>query len=298
MKRIILTGFYLILTLIIAAAGFFLPASTAAYQDQQIFATIEHPSIEPVEFTYSSSLPDTLQLLAKGCYFVDYPSTGSSRTSKEVFEIVKDVFDQLKEYGIAIFPLEASASSYNMSLQLAIASEDPDAEYGVSGADGSPGVDAESAGITQTPISKISEQADHSHSKSENAAGSSDITTAVIWSCMIYNTAGYWADIKVDDKSGKIVAFYLTSDQTSFSIDSKKNLNKLAKAFRTFLQDYYEMKAKTVLQNTVLTAYGIYDKSGSQPAILEADYIIQLTEESGNLIQIPFIIRAEHLSLN
>lgn len=297
MKRIILTSFYLILTLMISAAGFFLPASLSAYQDQQILATIEHPSIEPMEFTYSSSLPDTLQLLARGCYYVDYPSTGSTRTTEEVFSIIRDIFKQLEDYGIAIFPLDASAASYNMSLQLAIASEDTDAKYGKSDADGSSSTATESTDGSQTPFSKIAEKADRSNDK-PNAAKSADLSTAVIWNCSIYDTAGYWADIKIDDKSGKLVAFNLTADQACFSIDSKANLNRLVKVFHKFLRRYYEMKTKAVLQNTIQAAYGIYGKSDRQPPILEAEYIIQLTEESGNLIQIPFVIRTEHISLN
>lgn len=290
MKRIIIAGFYLILTLIISAAGFFLPASLSAYQDQQIFATIEHPSIEPMEFTYSSSLVDTLQLFAKGCYFVDYPRTGSVRTSDEITLLVKDAFHQLEDYGIAFLPPESSAASYNISLQLAIASEDDNVKAS--------GIETETAAKQSSVTSDPAKRRDLSISKSNQAAGSSDLTTAVIWNCFVYHPDGYQADIKIDDKSGKIVAFYLYTDQTSFSISTKKNLNQLVKFFRLFLQDYYEMKTKAILQNTVQTTYGIYDKSGTQPAILEADYTIQLTEESGNLIQIPFSVRSEHMSLN
>lgn len=307
MKRVIFTCFYLLLTLLLSAAGFLLPSSLSAYQDQQIYATIEHPFIEPMELNYSSSLPDTLRLFTKGHYFVDYPRTGSERSADDISNLIKDVFKQLNDSfkqstksGIEyLFPIDNSASSYDISLQLAIASEEEVTDYTSTDASTANNLNPQDGKKTlfSWKTNAENDQKDaEAHSASEHASNVSDISTAVVWSCGIYNEAGgYWADIKVDDKSGKIVEFYLTSDLVQFSLQNKNQLDVLVDILTNFLQEYYDMQAEPILQDMLQAAYAT---SSNQPAILEADYIIQFKEESGNLIQIPLIIREQYIRIN
>ena len=120
-KKIIVTCFYLALTLAVCTAGFLLPSVLNSYQDRQIFSKIEHTAMEPPELTYSSSLFDTLRLLSKEHYFVNYPSSGSKRTPEEICEKSLELIDSLNAYG---FELKETASSYSATLQLAIVSVD------------------------------------------------------------------------------------------------------------------------------------------------------------------------------
>lgn len=77
--------------------------------------------MELPELTYSSSLFDTLRLLSKEHYFVNYPSSGSKRTPEEICEKSLELIDSLNAYG---FELKETASSYSATLQLAIVSVD------------------------------------------------------------------------------------------------------------------------------------------------------------------------------
>ena len=55
-KKIIVTCFYLALTLAVCTAGFLLPSVLNSYQDRQIFSKIEHTAMEPPELTAPACL--------------------------------------------------------------------------------------------------------------------------------------------------------------------------------------------------------------------------------------------------
>lgn len=280
MKKFFVTCFYLLLTAAVSAAGFLLPSALSAYQDNQIFARIEHTSMEPLELTYSSSLYDTLRLLSENHYFVDYPSTGSSRTSDEVYDSVLKLIGQFEDYDIVRSDSEYAVTNHTITLQLAIAS------------DGSSYTDVSDAGA-ENGFPKDAPALD----TDDTPASSSDITTAVVWTCSVYFVSGYWMNFWIDDKSGKAVAFSMYTGQTpllSNPFDSSE-LDQFVDRLADFIEDYYELPAAALLQSVVQTASPLFEKD---TAMTEAKYIIQLKEDSGKLIQIPLGIRPEYIILN
>lgn len=279
MKKFLISCFYLTLTLIVCAAGFLLPSTLNNYQDRLIFAKIEHTAMEPPELTYSSSLFDTLRLFAQEHYFVEYPSTGSKRTSEEIYKLSLDLLEQLKEYEILFPDSEYTITNHAASLQLAIVS------------DGKQYTDADNKASISSALQ--SEKSIDEHSEELSL----DITTAVVWSCSIYFESGYWIDIWIDDKSGKLVAFSMFTERTlaMTSSGNKEDLDAFAAFAATFLEDYYELPATSLQQSFVHSYNPLFEKDNS---ILEAYYMIQLKEENGNYIEIPLKIRPECTILN
>ncbi len=280
MKKILITCFYLLMTAVISASGFLLPSVMSAYQDKQIFAKIEHTSMEPLELTYSSSLYDTLRLLSEGHYYVDYPLTGSSRTADEVYEIVLKLIGQFEDYGIILSDSEYTVTNHTITLQLAIASDNN--RY------------TDAFGLSQ----EESFPASAPETDAEDAADSSpDITTAVVWACSVYFVSGYWMNFWIDDKSGKAVAFSMYTGQSLLLPDSMNtsSLDKFIGRLTDFLQDYYELPAAALYMPVVHSSNPLFDKN---LAAAEADYSIQLKEDSGRLIQMPLRIRPEYMVLN
>lgn len=272
LKNFLVTCFYLALTFAVCTAGFLLPSVLNDYQDRQIFAKIEHTAMEPPELTYSSSLFDTLRLLSQEHYFVNYPSTGSKRTSEEICAKSLELIESLNEYG---FLLSEPASGCTATLQLAIVSVDYPVENAQSA---SPALDAKDA-------------------KKQAEETASDITTAVVWECSVYYESGYWINLWIDDKSGQAVACSMLTDQVYTIVHSgdKQQLDSFASAVAAFLEDYYELPATLLEQSVTHSISPLFDKSGS---VAEAAYLIQLKEENGNLLRLPLQLRQECMILN
>ncbi len=281
MKKFLIACFYLSVTLAVCAASFQFPSMLNTYQDKQIFAKIEHTAMEPPELTYSFSLYDTLQLFSKDHYFVAYPSAGSKRTDEEIYKIASDVVLQLQSYGVISTDFNYDITNYTTQLQLAIVSE----------------------GKTDSDIS--AEQSTFSVTDEENAKenlsgkSSSDITTAVVWSCSIYFDSGYWIDIWIDDKSGKAVSFSMFIEQTQLltSEGNQKILDAFADCTAKFAEHYYELPAIALEHSFVHSFNSLFEKE-KNASIIEAYYTIQLKDENGILIQIPLKIRPECTILN
>lgn len=283
MKKICITCFYLFLTLAIAAGGFFLPSALNAYQDGQIFAKIEHTAMESLELTYSSSLLDTLRLLSQKHYFVEYPSAGSKRTDEEIYGIALEIIDQLKANGLLPTDSASGITNYNAELQLAIASEDKEivnVYNGVNQKIDSDVTDAQSGGNAQTDTQPP------------------DITSAVVWLCSVYFKSGYQIAFWIDDKSGKTVScsMFTKQSQSLTAIQDESKLHVFASNIAAFLQEYYGMPAKLGPQ-PAFHSYGspLFEKNAG---IFEVVYTIQLTEENGNLIEMPLRVLPEGLTLN
>lgn len=275
LKKLLVTCFYLALTFAVCTAGFLLPSVLNDYQDKQIFAKIEHTAMEPPELTYSSSLFDTLRLLSREHYFVNYPSTGSKRTSEEIYAASLELLESLDAYGFQLSE-PAAASNYTATLQLAIVSVD----YPYSD-----GMQAVTSAVDTESEKKASKEA------------ASDITTAVVWECSIYFSSGYWINIWIDDKSGKAVACSMFTNQTYTLVSScdKKLLDDFAAAVAKFSEDYYELPATVIEQPVIHSGNLMFEKNGG---VSEAAYTIQLKEENGSLIQIPLQLRREYVLFN
>lgn len=278
MKKLITACLCLLLTLAVTAAGFLLPSAMSAYQDRQTFSKIEHMSMEPLELTYSSSLYDTLRLLSKGHYYVDYPLTGSSRSANEIYEIVLDIIRQFEDNGILVSDSEFTVTNHTITLQLAIASDS--------------NIYTELYGIADGKLSG----GESVSSTEASGDSSSNITTAVVWACSVYFVSGYWMNFWIDDKSGKAVAFSMYTEQTLILTDSgsTQDLDSFAGKIADFLQDYYELPSESRLKS-LLESSTLFEKA---PAALEANYVIELKEDSGKAIQMPLHIRPEYMMLN
>lgn len=280
MKKFLISCFYLTITVIVCTASFFLPSALNSYQDRLIFAKIEHTATEPPELTYSSSLFDTLRLFSQDHYFVEYPSTGSKRTDKEIYTISLELLEQLKEYELLLPDSEYNITNHNAALQLAIVSDEK--QYS----------DAES----QKTVSTIAKEAGQSLGE-DSKETALDITTAVVWSCSIYFESGYWIDLWIDDKSGKTVAFSMFTDRTleMTSSGNRESLDAFASTVTAFLENYYELPATSLQQSFVQSYHPLFEKDNN---ILEAYYTIQLKEENGSYIEIPLKIRPECTIIN
>lgn len=319
MKKHLMTGFYILLTITVCAAGFLLPSALIAYQDNQIFAKIEHSPLEPMELTYSSSLLDTLQMLSV-ChvpYYVDYPASGSSRTEKEVYQIVKDILDRLEEYGIFVRSdiiidpdladskthtdsqktAKDAATYHSERLQLAIASDESVSSLS-------------EPGDSYDLANDISDSSNNSSGNLTNSSGTaaekkdsvkninqitSDMKTAVVWQCTVYFQSGCWLNIWIHDKSGKAVAFTMYTEQSALAVRNKENLDSFTDAMQTFVQDYYELPAELVPLSDNEVSY----PAETIPDITESIYKICLKDEtSSRSIEIPFTVRAEYMTFN
>lgn len=277
MKKILITCFYLLITAAISASGFLLPAVISDYQDKQIFAKIDHTSMEPLELTYSSSLYDTLRLLSEGHYYVDYPLTGSSRTADEVYDIVLRLIGQFEDYGIILSDSGYTVTNHTITLQLAIASDNNRYTDAFGTAQESGFYTGEESGSTESDAS-------------------SDITTAVVWACSVYFVSGYWMNFWIDDKSGSAVAFSMYTGQSVLSDSlNDSNLDLFVNRLTSFLQNYYGLPAESLPVSVIHSANPLFDKEVI-PA--EAGYTIQLKEDSGKLIHMPLRIHPEYMILN
>lgn len=278
MKRFIVTFLSVILTFAISAAGFLLPPLLNEYQDERIFSTIEHTSIEPMEFTYSSSLLDTLRLISSGYFLVEYPATASSHSADDIYQTSLHLVKTLKQYGIEIFDEDDVIINHETHLHLAIASDNTKPQTEAASTDN----------WDETQAARTDSMPD-AHSSSP------EITTAVIWRCSLYSAKGYWVNFKIDDKSGEMIDFSIFSEQTLASAYSKTEIENLVDSVCAFLENHYKLPADPILQKMDMTSSGFFDK---QPSISETHYILQFKETSGNLIQIPLRIHTNYLVMN
>lgn len=290
MKKFLITCFYLVLTLAVCAVSFLLPSALNTYQDRQIFAKIEHTAMDPPELAYSTSLYDTLRLLCGAHYFVDYPSTGSKRTTEEIRAAAVDLIGQLAEYSVLSADAKDHISNYATTLQLAIESENRPVDDIDSVSNNRSSVTTiESAGQSEN------ESADESSSAKNEEKPSSDIATAVVWLCTVMFDSGNWMTLRIDDKSGKAVTLTVCTDrvQTIASSGNEPELDAFVHSVAAFLEDYFELPADPQKLNIVHSYIPLYDKSSS----FEASYLIQLKEENGTVIQLPLHIYPESVTL-
>lgn len=285
MKKFFLTCFYSILTLGISCTGFLLPSTLSAYQDEQIFSRIEQSSIEPMEFTYSSSLQDTLRLITSDFYLMDYPAGAGKRSQEEIYKIVSNAVEQLEDRGISIFLPEDTVVDQNASLKLAISSDYMSQNTSVS------------AGVSESNDEDTQDSSKKSKGSGKKNRTSSDITTAALWNCSLYSSYGYWAYFMIDDESGKIVTLSLYTLQTSTAAWDRNSLDSLIKKLAKFLQEHVGLQAEAILQSAKTMTLksekelpGIFD---SLPYVNEYSYLIQLKIKSGSFIQLPVQINTD-----
>lgn len=301
MKKIITACFYLILTSVVIAIVFFLPSTLFTYEDQQLLAKVEQTEIESVEFTYSYSLFDTLKLIASGFYTVEYPSSGATRTADEIYKITKDAFAKLNHYGEkkGIFFLQPNDKivDYATSLQLAISNN-----YETNFISSDHNAD-------DNPSSYAAEDTALSESSTTGNSQAAGITSATIWRCHLYTESGYLAEFRIDDKSGKIVGLFLWTNQENLANKRIWSTKALLDTIRSFLKDYYGLKAKIIPQDKTSTTDTDISQASSgstsdpnyktrQISAYSTTYIIRLTNEFGHSAQIPVKIAPEWIDLN
>ena len=304
MKKPITTCFYLILTSAVITAVFFLPSVLSRYEDQKMFAKIEQTEIEPVEFSYSYSLFDTLNLLSGSYYTVEYPSNGGSHTADEICEITADIFKRMNHYGkkngLLFLNTGDKIIAKNAVLQLAISSNydntsSPDEAAKAPGSD---------QGGTDTGTESATAATDYSVS--------TDVTTAAIWRCHLYSESGYVAEFRIDDKSGKIAGIFLWKNPYSSPDSSDWPAEALKNTFQKFFQNYYGTHTEifpleeTRVSDTSTDA--ITDSSGAASSkdgtavqnanIYQSTNHIYLTDEFGNTARMIMKISPEYVSLN
>lgn len=286
MKKLFITCVYFTLALAAAAASCLLPAASFSYQDQQMSAGVEYSKIEPIAFTYSSSLLDTMRLLSSSYYIVEYPLTGSSRTAKEISQITLDAIEQLTDHGITVFDSKKQILGYHATLQLAI-SKYSDTDTG------------------QVSANTVYPEAENQSSAMDNAKQpvdaedtvqeSMDITSAIIWQCYVYTTNGVEANFKIDDKSGKVVGFCIWIYPGALISDLDET-DKIMDRICAFAKDYYGLPAKTIAEKTESITDAKSAKTENTASVLR--YYIELSEENGDKISMPLQIYADTWMLN
>lgn len=284
MKKFLVTGFYFALTAAICAAGFWFPSALSKYQDEQIYAKIERPAVEPMTLTYSSSLHDTLQLLSNNYYSVEYPYASSIHTESEVHKIVSRLLKKFGKYGLLTENLLSGSGNaiqgQSATLSLAIA------------CDGAPSGQSHASSISNSS-STTNDVLPVTDSTVESRIA--DYTTAVIWNCSIYFQDSSMLIMSIDDKSGKLVGYNIYNAQVSAYMDEKE-LSKYADAVAKFLKNHYGMKAHATLSElNEAPVQKIYDEKAFY---IESTHSIKLTEESGDTIQLKLINSTHEINFN
>lgn len=289
MKKILITCFYFALTAAVCAACFWFPSALSKYQDEQIYAKIECPAVEPMTLTYSSSLYDTLRLLSNEYYSVEYPYAGSSHTESQMFDLASRLLKKFEKYGLLTQNLRSEANNavqgQSATLSLAIASNSPSSGTG----------NTSSFTNDKAAVSTQSNQsAAGNPSAASGAAGHAvDYTTAAIWDCSFYFQDSSILKMFLDDKSGKLVGFNIYNAQLPPGYLDETQLSKYADAVAKFLKAHYGMKAHAILEN--LTEAPAYD---DKILNLESTHSIQLTDSSGDTIQLKLINQSHEINFN
>lgn len=284
MKKFLVTSFYFALTAAVCAAGFWFPSALSKYQDEQIYAKIERPAVEPMTLTYSSSLHDTLQLLSNNYYSVEYPYASSIHTESEVHKIVSRLLKKFGKYGLLTENLLSGSGNaiqgQSATLSLAIA------------CDGAPSGQSHASSISNS-ASATNDALPVTDSTVESRT--TDYTTAVIWDCSIYFQDSSILLMSIDDKSGKLVGYNIYNAQVSAYMDEKE-LSKYADAVAKFLKNHYGMKAHATLSElNEAPMQKIYDE---EAFYIESTHSIKLTEESGDTIQLKLINSTHEINFN
>lgn len=287
MKKFFITCFYFTLALAATAASYRMPAASSFYQDQQMSAGVEYSKIEPIAFTYSSSLVDTIRLLSSDYYIVEYPLTGSSRTSKEIYQITLDAIEQLTDHGLTIFHSKEHVLGYHATLQLAITKYSSTDNSQIT---------------TDSSYPQTGSQSDDTVSSSaqpedaeETAPDSMDITSAIIWQCYVYTTDGIEANFKIDDKSGKVVGFCIWSYPNTLLSDIRQT-SRVMKKLCAFAKDYYGLPAKTITKK--IEAVTDEKSIKAEYETPTRNYYLELSEETGDTIRMPLQIYLDSWLLN
>ena len=88
---------------------------------------------------------------------------------------------------------------------------------------------------------------------------------------------------------------FIEQTQELASSGNRDILNTFANAAAKFAEHYYELPATALEPSIVRSFSSLFEKDAG---IIQAYYTIQLKEENGTLIQIPFKIRPECIILN
>lgn len=285
MKKFLFTSFYFTVTAVVCAAGFWFPSALCKYQDKRIYAKIERPAVEPMTLTYSSSLHDTLQLLSDEYYSVEYPYSRSIHTEKEIHEIVSRLLKKFKKYGILAQNLLPDTGNtiqgQSATLSLAIASDNvhnrrSDSISSISG---------------NTPNSKPDDVISNGSSST-----TTDYTTAVLWDCSVFFQDSSLLIMSIDDKSGKLVSYNVYNTQGTIMNMDEEQLSEYANTVAKFLKNYYGMAAHATLME--IKKIPFQSNYNEQIPITESVHCIELTDDSGNTIQLELRNNTNQIDFN
>lgn len=289
MKKFLVTGFYFSFTAAVCAACFWFPSALSKYQDEQIYAKVECPAVEPMTLTYSSSLYATLRLLSNNYYSVEYPYAGSMYTESQIFEIASRLLKKFEKYGLLAQNLRSEANNavqgQSATLSLAIASSS---------------LASSTDNISSFSNDKVAVSAQGNRSAKGNPSAASstaghtvDYTTAAIWDCSFYFQDSSILKMFIDDKSGKLVGFNIYNAQMPSHSTDETQLSKYASAVAKFLKAHYGMKARAILEN--LNEEPAYD---NKTLNLESTHSIRLTDGSGDTMQLKLINKSHEINFN
>ncbi|MGW8114812.1 hypothetical protein ACVS9P_06480 [Caproicibacterium sp. NSD3] len=119
--------------------------------------------------------------------------------------------------------------------------------------------------------------------------------SAIMWRCALYSkNLNKWVEILIDDSSGKMLAFSMTSDQDIIDIQSTKGVKEKAYEFSSKLADicsnYYGWKTENVQVNDILPIDNLSGYSIKSS--------IKMRDDGGDLVVFPLTISGNQYTLN
>ena len=115
-----------------------------------------------------------------------------------------------------------------------------------------------------------------------------------MWRCSLYNKNLKWVDILIDDSSGKMLAFSMTSDQDVIDTQSTKDVKEKAYEFSSKLADicsnYYGWKTENVQVNDDLPIDNLSGYSIKSS--------IKMRDDGGDLVVFPLTISGDRYTFN
>ena len=118
--------------------------------------------------------------------------------------------------------------------------------------------------------------------------------SAIMWRCSLYNKNLKWVDILIDDSSGKMLAFSMTSDQDVIDTQSTKDVKEKAYEFSSKLADicsnYYGWKTENVQVNDDLPIDNLSGYSIKSS--------IKMRDDGGDLVVFPLTISGDRYTFN
>lgn len=254
-----------LLTIGLVLIGAFLPNFIFSYQNHRIQSQVEQYSMEQIQCQYSSNLEDTLYLLSRSYYTMNYDSLNAHSTETEAYYSAMTFFKELSSYGFP-FPSEDAIVGHKESFFWAV--EDTSA------------TSVESNLNQSTDSSTL-----YKSSNSTIIDNDTLVSSAALWRIEIIFENDLYIMLYLDDLTQKVVSFSLQSANLPI-IESDKESSYFLDSMADFMQDYYDLELIDSIEDNYKEEH------------YQIIYIFSSSDSSKNLINIPLNIYLDDINFN